>query len=88
MPFQQTTDLVENRALKKWRFEELIMPEEIHNLLGWSDWGPRLPRHCRFLRSQITWLGLTAISPLRKVEGLAATSSRSRGGNRRNAGRA
>jgi hypothetical protein len=27
-----------NCAPKKWRSEELIIPDEIHELLRWSDW--------------------------------------------------
>ena len=34
-------------------FEEMIMPDEIHALLRWSDWVPRLLRHWRILRPQI-----------------------------------
>jgi dipeptidyl aminopeptidase/acylaminoacyl peptidase len=38
VPFQQTTDLVEKLRAQKVAFEELIMPDEIHDLLRWSDW--------------------------------------------------
>jgi dipeptidyl aminopeptidase/acylaminoacyl peptidase len=38
LPFQQTTDLVEKLRGKKVVFEELIIPDEIHDLLRWSDW--------------------------------------------------
>ena len=38
MPFQQTTDLVEKLRAQKVEFEELIFPDEIHDLLRWSDW--------------------------------------------------
>ncbi|HEY3660284.1 MAG TPA: prolyl oligopeptidase family serine peptidase [Candidatus Udaeobacter sp.] len=38
VPFQQTTDLVEKLRAQKVAFEELIFPDEIHDLLRWSDW--------------------------------------------------
>ena len=38
VPFQQTTDLVEKLRAQKVVFEELIFPDEIHDLLRWSDW--------------------------------------------------
>jgi dipeptidyl aminopeptidase/acylaminoacyl peptidase len=38
VPFQQTTDLVEKLCAKNVAFEELIFPDEIHELLRWSDW--------------------------------------------------
>jgi dipeptidyl aminopeptidase/acylaminoacyl peptidase len=38
VPFQQTTDLVEKLRAQKIAFEELIIPDEIHDLLRWSDW--------------------------------------------------
>jgi dipeptidyl aminopeptidase/acylaminoacyl peptidase len=38
VPFQQTTDLVEKLRAQKVVFEELIIPDEIHELLRWSDW--------------------------------------------------
>jgi dipeptidyl aminopeptidase/acylaminoacyl peptidase len=38
VPFQQTTDLAEKLRAQNVAFEELIMPDEIHDLLRWSDW--------------------------------------------------
>ena len=38
VPFQQTTDLVEKLRGQKVAFEELIFPDEIHDLLRWNDW--------------------------------------------------
>ena len=38
VPFQQTTDLVEKLRAQKVAFEELIIPDEIHDLLRWDDW--------------------------------------------------
>jgi hypothetical protein len=38
LPFQQTTDLVEKLRAQKVAFEELIFPDEIHDLLRWRDW--------------------------------------------------
>jgi dipeptidyl aminopeptidase/acylaminoacyl peptidase len=38
VPFQQTTDLVEKLRAQNVAFEELIIPDEIHELLRWSHW--------------------------------------------------
>ena len=38
VPIQQTTDLVEKLRAQNVAFEELIIPDEIHDLLRWSDW--------------------------------------------------
>jgi dipeptidyl aminopeptidase/acylaminoacyl peptidase len=38
VPFQQTTDLVEKLRAQNVTFEELTIPDEIHDLLRWSDW--------------------------------------------------
>ena len=38
VPFQQTTALVEKLRAQKVVFEELIIPDEIHDLLRCSDW--------------------------------------------------
>ena len=38
VPFQQTTDLVGKLRAQTSPFEELIFPDEIHDLLRWSDW--------------------------------------------------
>jgi dipeptidyl aminopeptidase/acylaminoacyl peptidase len=38
VPFQQTTDLVEKLRAQKVAFEELIIPDEIHDLLRRNDW--------------------------------------------------
>jgi len=37
VPFQQTADLIEKLRGQKVAFEELIIPDEIHDLLRWSD---------------------------------------------------
>ena len=37
LPFQQTTDLVEKLRAQNVASEELIIPDEIHDLLRWSD---------------------------------------------------
>ena len=34
----QTTDLIEKLRAQNVAFEELIFPDEIHDLLRWSDW--------------------------------------------------
>ena len=38
VPFQQTTDLVEKLRAQKVAFEEIIISDEIHDLLRWTDW--------------------------------------------------
>ena len=38
VPIQQTTDLVQKLRAQNVAFEELIFPDEIHDLLRWSDW--------------------------------------------------
>jgi dipeptidyl aminopeptidase/acylaminoacyl peptidase len=38
VPFQQTTDLVEKLRGQNVAFEELIIPDEIHDVLRWNDW--------------------------------------------------
>src|SRR5207245_9009237 len=38
VPFQQTTDLVEKLRAQEVAFEELIIPDEIHDLLRWNAW--------------------------------------------------
>jgi dipeptidyl aminopeptidase/acylaminoacyl peptidase len=38
VPFQQTTDTVEKLRGQKVVVEELIFPDEIHDLLRWKDW--------------------------------------------------
>jgi dipeptidyl aminopeptidase/acylaminoacyl peptidase len=38
VPFQQTTDLVEKLRAQNVAFQDLIIPDEIHELLRWSDW--------------------------------------------------
>ena len=43
LPFQQTTDLVEKLPAQNVAFEELIIPDEIHDLLRWNDW---IRAHC------------------------------------------
>jgi len=62
LPFQQTTDLVEKLRAQNVTFGELIIPDEIHDLLRWSDLGPRLPRHRRILPPQDGCLGRTPLS--------------------------
>jgi AMP-binding enzyme C-terminal domain len=69
LPFQQTTDLVEKLRTQKVAFEELIIPDEIHDLLRWSDWIRAYRANRRILRPQIGCLGRTTISPLRRVAG-------------------
>ena len=38
VPFQQTTDLVEKLRARHVPIEELVMPDEIHDLLRWNNW--------------------------------------------------
>jgi hypothetical protein len=49
LPFQQTTDLI---GAQKVAFEELIMSDEIHDLLRWSDWVRAYRATARILRPQ------------------------------------
>ena len=53
VPFQQTTDLIEKLRAQNVAFEELIIPDEIHELVRWRDWIRAYPRHCRIPRPQI-----------------------------------
>jgi len=70
VPFQQTTDLVENFAPKKSRFEELIFPDEIHDLLRWSDWIRAYGATAEFFETQVACLGRAAISCCEREEGI------------------
>lgn len=38
VPFEQTTELVQRLRAQNIPFEELIFPDEIHDLLRWEDW--------------------------------------------------
>ena len=38
VPFQQTTDLVEKLRAQNVDLEELVFPDEIHDLLRRADW--------------------------------------------------
>lgn len=38
VPFAQTTDLVQRLKKQGVHFEEIILPDEIHDLLLWRDW--------------------------------------------------
>ncbi|GAC1653677.1 MAG: hypothetical protein NVS9B15_14380 [Acidobacteriaceae bacterium] len=38
VPFSQTTDLAQRLKHQNVHYEELIMPDEIHDLLRWNDW--------------------------------------------------
>jgi dipeptidyl aminopeptidase/acylaminoacyl peptidase len=38
VPFQQTTDLVQRLRRQNVQFEQLIFPDEIHDLLLWKNW--------------------------------------------------
>ena len=38
VPFSQTTDLVQRLTKQGVEFEEIIYPDEIHDLLLWKDW--------------------------------------------------
>jgi dipeptidyl aminopeptidase/acylaminoacyl peptidase len=50
VPFQQTTDLVEKLRTQKVAFKDLFIPDEIHDLLRWSDYK-------RGASDFIDWLG-------------------------------
>jgi hypothetical protein len=53
VPFQQTTDLVEKLRAQKVAFEELIIPDEIHDLLRWSDWVRAYPATGEFFNRKL-----------------------------------
>jgi dipeptidyl aminopeptidase/acylaminoacyl peptidase len=38
VPFAQTTDLVQRLRKQNVHFEELILPDEIHDFLLWKSW--------------------------------------------------
>jgi dipeptidyl aminopeptidase/acylaminoacyl peptidase len=38
VPFQQTIDVIEKPGAQNVAFEELIVPDEIHDLLRWNNW--------------------------------------------------
>jgi dipeptidyl aminopeptidase/acylaminoacyl peptidase len=38
VPFSQTTDLVQRLKKQEVEYEEIIYPDEIHDLLLWKDW--------------------------------------------------
>ena len=48
LPFQQTADLIEKLRAQKVAFEELIIPDEIHDLLRWNDWVHTYPATAEF----------------------------------------
>jgi hypothetical protein len=69
-PFQQTIDLVEKLRAQNVAFDELIIPDEIHDLLHWSDW-IRAYRATAESSTGIGFLRRTAISLLRAISHLA-----------------
>jgi dipeptidyl aminopeptidase/acylaminoacyl peptidase len=38
VPFSQTVDLVQRLRAQHVPFEQLILPDEIHGFLRWTDW--------------------------------------------------
>jgi len=38
VPFDQTVDLVQRLKARGVEYEEIIYPDEIHDLLLWRDW--------------------------------------------------
>jgi dipeptidyl aminopeptidase/acylaminoacyl peptidase len=57
VPFQQTTDLVEKLRAQKVAFEELIIPDEIHDLLRWTDWVRAYRATAEFFDRRLATLG-------------------------------
>jgi pimeloyl-ACP methyl ester carboxylesterase len=57
VPFQQTTDLVEKLRGQNVAFEELIIPDEVHDLLRWSDWVRAYRATGEFLDRKLTASG-------------------------------
>jgi hypothetical protein len=64
LPFQQTTDLIEKLRAQNVAFEELIFPDEIHDLLRWSDWIRAYRTTAEFFDRRLAALAPTAISSL------------------------
>ena len=65
LPFRQTTDLVEKLRAQKVAFEELIIPDEIHDLLRWSDWIRAYRAYSRFFRPANSLLRANSHEPAR-----------------------
>ena len=57
VPFQRTTDLVEKLRAQNVAFEELIIPDEIHDLLRWSDWARAYRATAEFFDRRLTASG-------------------------------
>ena len=57
VPFQQTTDLVEKLRAQNVAFEELIIPDEIHDLLRWNDWVRAYRATAEFFDRRLAALG-------------------------------
>ncbi len=64
VPFQQTTDLVEKLRAQNVAFEELIIPDEIHELLRWSNWVRAYHATAEFLDCKLVAPRRTPISSL------------------------
>jgi hypothetical protein len=71
VPFRPTADLVEKLRAKKVAFEELIFPDEIHDLLRWSDWIRAYRTTAQFFDRK-----LVASGERQYVEGRQATQRR------------
>src|SRR5437899_6132221 len=57
VPFQQTTDLVEKLRAQNVAFDELIFPDEIHDLLRWNDWVRAYRATAEFFDRRLAALG-------------------------------
>src|SRR5215469_7134733 len=59
VPFQQTTDLVQRLRKQGVNFEELILPDEIHDFLMWKSWVRGYQATAEFFNRN---LGLAAVA--------------------------
>src|SRR5262249_49469236 len=59
VPFQQTTDLVQRLRKQGVNFEELILPDEIHDFLLWKSWVRGYQATAEFFNRN---LGLAAVA--------------------------
>ena len=53
VPFNQTVDLVQRLKKQGVEFQEIIYPDEIHDLLLWSDWVNSYKAGARFFDQKL-----------------------------------
>jgi dipeptidyl aminopeptidase/acylaminoacyl peptidase len=57
VPFQQTTDLAQRLRRQNVQFEQLIFPDEIHDLLLWKNWVAGYKAGAAFLNRKLNGVG-------------------------------